>query len=157
MLKRILVVILLVFLGFITFLLWPLKSKEFKISWDEDAIKDKRKFLDSVRDIPPADSLPNIVLILVDDLGLYDMSFYGGKNVETPYMDGIARAGVAFDQAYVAAPMCSASRAALLTGRYPQRFGFEFQMHDRYLKNRLEYFGFKYLRPVKKTPDIERS
>jgi hypothetical protein len=144
MLKRILVVILIVFLGFITFLLWPLKSKDYKITWDEAALQDKRRHLDHLREASRADSLPNIVLILVDDLGLYDMSFYGGKNVETPYMDGIARAGVAFDQAYVAAPMCSASRAALLTGRYPQRFGFEFQMHDRYLKNRLEYFGFSY-------------
>jgi arylsulfatase A-like enzyme len=112
--------------------------------------------------------MPNIVLILVDDLGMYDMSFYGGKKVETPNMDNIASSGVAFKQAYVAAPMCSASRAAILTGRYPQRFGFEFQMHDRYLKNRLEYLGFKYFiasdtwraRPMDKVPgeeDIKRQ
>lgn len=168
MLKRILVVILVVLSAFITFLLWPLKSKDFKINWDEAALRDKRKYLDNLRATSRADSLPNIVLILVDDLGLYDMSFYGGKNVETPHMDGIARAGVAFDQAYVAAPMSSASRAALLTGRYPQRFGFEFQMHDRYLKNRLEYYGFKIFmasdmwqaRPMDKVPgenDIKRQ
>ena len=168
MLKRILVVVLLVFAGVITFLLWPLKSKDFTINWDEEAIHDKRKFLESIPKASPADSLPNIVLILADDLGMYDMSFYGGKNVETPYIDGIARAGVAFDQGYVAAPMCSASRAAILTGRYPQRFGFEFQMHDRYLKNRLEYLGFKFFistdiwqpRPMDKVPlkkDIERQ
>jgi arylsulfatase A-like enzyme len=168
MLKRILIIVLLVFAGLITFLLWPLKSRDFTIAWDETAIQDKKKILDSFPKASPADSLPNIVLIVVDDLGVYDMSFYGGEKVETPHMDGIARSGVAFGQAYVAAPMCSASRAAILTGRYPQRFGFEFQMHDRYLKNRLEYLGFKYFmasdtwraRPMEKVPrkqDIERQ
>ncbi len=141
MLKRILIILLIILAGLLTFLLWPLKSKDFAINWDEAAIKDKQKFLDSIRNNSPADSLPNIVLILVDDLGLYDMSYYA---------------------------MCSASRAAILTGRYPQRFGFEFQMHDRYLKNRLEYLGFKYFmasdvwraRPMDKVPrkrDIERQ
>ncbi len=168
MLKRILLIFLLVFAGLITFLLWPLKSKDFTINRDDKAIQDKRKFLETIPKASSADSLPNIVLILVDDLGVYDMSFYGGDKVATPNMDGIARSGVAFSQAYVAAPMCSASRAAILTGRYPQRFGFEFQMHDRYLKNRLEYLGFKYFmasdiwqaRPMDKVPrkiDIERQ
>jgi len=168
MLKRILIISLIILAGLLTFLLWPLKSKDFALNWDETAINDKRKFLDDIPKASPADSMPNIVLILVDDLGVYDMSFYGGEKVETPNMDGIAQSGVAFYQGYVAAPMCSASRAALLTGRYPQRFGFEFQMHDRYLKNRLEYLGFKYFmasdiwraRPMDKVPrkhDIERQ
>lgn len=168
MLKRIFILLLIILSGLITFLLWPLKSKDFAINWDEAANRDKRKFLESIPKASPADSLPNIVLILVDDLGVYDLSFYGGNHVETPNMDGIARSGVAFEQAYVAAPMCSASRAGILTGRYPQRFGFEFQMHDRYLKNRLEYLGFKYFmasdiwqaRPMDKVPtgkDIEHQ
>jgi arylsulfatase A-like enzyme len=165
---KILITILIILTGLITFLLWPLKSKDFTINWDDAALKEKREFLQSIQKASPTDTLPNIVLILVDDLGLYDMSFYGGDKVETPHMDGIGRSGAAFNQAYVAAPMCSASRAAILTGRYPQRFGFEFQMHDRYLKNRLEYLGFKLFiasdlwrpKPMGKVPrktDIERQ
>jgi len=168
MLKRILVIFLLVFAGLITFLLWPLKSGDFAIEWDEQAMQDKNDFLSEVKKAGAGDTLPNILLIVVDDLGLFDMSFYGGDKVQTPHMDALAKSGVAFDQAYVTSPMCSASRAAILTGTYPQRFGFEFQMHDRYLRNRLEYLGFKYFmasdlwqaRPMEKVPqkkDIERQ
>ena len=128
----------------LTYLLWPLSADDFQLKWDEDALQQKREFLASVPHAGEKDSLPNILLILVDDLGVYDMSFYGGDKVATPRMDAIAHSGVAFQQAYVASPMCSASRASLLTGRYPQRFGFEFQMHDRYPKNRLEYLGFRF-------------
>jgi arylsulfatase A-like enzyme len=166
--KKLLIITLLILASLLTFLLWPLKSNDFTIEWDEAARREKIDFLASLKPVQPQDSLPNILLILVDDLGLYDMSFYGGDKVQTPHMDGIAQAGVAFDQAYVAAPMCSASRAAILTGRHPQRFGFEFQMHDRYLKNRLEYLGFKFFmstdrwkaRPMEKVPqkrDIEKQ
>jgi arylsulfatase A-like enzyme len=157
---KLLFITLLLIAGLFIFLLWPLKSKDFAIHWDAEAIRAKEEFLDSVNKAGPGDSLPNILFILVDDLGLYDMSFFGGTKVETPHMDGIGRAGVSFDHAYVASPMCSASRAAILTGTYPQRFGFEFQMHDRYLKNRLEYLGFKFFiasdlwqaRPMDKVP-----
>jgi arylsulfatase A-like enzyme len=168
MARKALITALIILSGFVTFLLWPLKSKDFTINWDDKALQEKRKFLGSVRKALPTDSLPNIVLILVDDLGVYDMSLYGGDKVETPHMDGIARSGAAFQQAYVAAPMCSASRAAILTGRYPQRFGFEFQMHDRYPRNRLEYLVFRFFlasdiwwpKPMEKVPritDIERQ
>lgn len=166
--RKILITTLVLFTGLITFLLWPLKSKDFTINWDDGALKVKQEFLHSIRLASPSDTLPNIVLILVDDLGLYDMSFYGGEKVATPHMDEIGQSGIAFNQAYVAAPMCSASRAAILTGRYPQRFGFEFQMHDRYLKNRLEYLWFrqfissdiwqpKAMEKVPRKTDIERQ
>jgi arylsulfatase A-like enzyme len=160
MLKKLFFTALLFLAAAFTFLLWPLKSDDFSIEWDEEAMKEKQDYLASVPKARAGDSLPNILIILVDDLGLYDMSYYGGDKVQTPHMDGIAHSGVAFDQAYVASPMCSASRAAILTGRYPQRFGFEFQMHDRYLKNRLEYLGFKFFmstdrwqaQPMEKVP-----
>lgn len=67
---------------------------------------------------------PNVVLIVADDLGYGDLSIQGGE-IPTPSIDSIAAQGIRFTQAYSVAPVCSPSRAGLLTGRYPQRFGFE--------------------------------
>lgn len=69
---------------------------------------------------------PNIVVILADDLGFADISAYGGKRIMTPNIDRIAKDGVAFTDAYSAAPVCGPSRAGLQTGRHPDRFGFEY-------------------------------
>jgi arylsulfatase A len=68
-------------------------------------------------------SRPNILLILSDDQGTLDAGCYGAKDLKTPSLDRLARDGVRFTQFYAAAPVCSPSRAALLTGRYPQRAG----------------------------------
>src|SRR5688500_18484923 len=68
-----------------------------------------------------ADDRPNIIFILADDLGYGDLSCYGG-NTPTPNLDRLAREGTRFTQAYVAAPICSPSRAALITGQYPGRW-----------------------------------
>lgn len=68
-------------------------------------------------------SLPNIVIILSDDLGYEDVGFNGSLTIPTPNIDRIAREGVRFDQGYVTYPVCGPSRAALLTGRYQSRFG----------------------------------
>lgn len=67
---------------------------------------------------------PNVVVILVDDLGVGDCGFSGGTDIPTPNLDGLARAGTICDNAYVT-PSCSPTRAAILTGRYPGRFGIE--------------------------------
>jgi len=67
--------------------------------------------------------VPNIVLILADDQGSIDLGCFGAKDLHTPSLDGLAARGVRFTQFYVGAPVCSPSRAALLTGRYPQRAG----------------------------------
>ncbi|MFN0184736.1 MAG: sulfatase-like hydrolase/transferase [Aquabacterium sp.] len=79
---------------------------------------------------PAAQRPPNIVIILADDLGINDVSTHGGGltalGVPTPAIDAIARDGVRFDQGHAAAPVCTVSRAALLTGRYPWRYGLEF-------------------------------
>ena len=69
---------------------------------------------------------PNLVLILADDLGLGDVGVYGSDFVDTPNIDALARSGVRFSQAYVSHPVCSPSRAGLITGRYQQRHGWEF-------------------------------
>ena len=67
---------------------------------------------------------PNVVLIFCDDLGYGDIGPYGSKN-PTPNLDRMAREGVRFTDFYVAQPVCSASRAALLTGCYPNRVGIQ--------------------------------
>jgi arylsulfatase A-like enzyme len=69
---------------------------------------------------------PNVVFILGDDLGYCDISMYGCKEIPTPNIDSIGTNGIKFTNAYVTAPVCSPSRAALITGRYQHRFGFEF-------------------------------
>ena len=66
---------------------------------------------------------PNIVYIMADDLGWKDVGFHG-SDIETPVLDSLARAGVQFDEFY-AQPMCTPSRAAFLTGRYPLRYGLQ--------------------------------
>ena len=70
-----------------------------------------------------ADRPPNVVLIFADDLGTLDLNCYGSKDLHTPHLDGLARRGVRFTQFYAASPVCSPSRGALITGRYPQRAG----------------------------------
>ncbi len=81
-------------------------------------------------DKPLAQRPPNIIVILADDLGFNDVTTYGGGyaalGVPTPSIDSIARDGVRFDQGYSGAAVCTVSRAALMTGRYPWRFGVEF-------------------------------
>lgn len=71
---------------------------------------------------------PNVIVILMDDLGINDVSSYGGgmAGVPTPNIDRLATEGVRFDRGYAANAVCSPSRASLMTGRYASRFGFEY-------------------------------
>ncbi|MDE0110307.1 MAG: sulfatase [Bryobacterales bacterium] len=66
---------------------------------------------------------PNIVLILVDDLGWADLSCYGNRYIDTPHIDRLASRGVRFTDAYSAAPVCAPTRVSLLTGQHPARIG----------------------------------
>lgn len=66
---------------------------------------------------------PNVVIIFTDDQGYADVGCYGAKGFETPNLDRMAREGIRFTDFYVAQAVCSASRAALLTGCYPNRIG----------------------------------
>ena len=76
-----------------------------------------------------ADSRPNIVFIFVDDQGYYDLSCYGATEVKTPRIDAMAATGTRFTDYYAAAPICSPSRAGLLTGCYPRRVGNHIWVH----------------------------
>ncbi len=71
----------------------------------------------------PAAAKPNVVLILADDLGGADLGCYGSTFHKTPHLDALAKQGVRFTDAYAACPVCSPTRAALMTGKYPARLG----------------------------------
>ncbi|WP_430816212.1 sulfatase-like hydrolase/transferase [Carboxylicivirga sp. RSCT41] len=66
---------------------------------------------------------PNVIIILTDDQGSIDMNCYGADDLYTPHMDALAASGVQFNQFYVAAPVCSPSRASMLTGQNPHKAG----------------------------------
>ena len=68
-------------------------------------------------------SKPNVIIIYTDDQGAVDLGSYGASDIYSPNIDKLAKEGTRFTQAYVAAPVCAPSRAALLTGKYPQNAG----------------------------------
>jgi arylsulfatase A-like enzyme len=77
-----------------------------------------------------ADTQPNIVVIVGDDMGYADIGVHGCQDIPTPHIDALAAAGVHCTSGYVSAPYCSPTRAGLLTGRYQTRFGHEFNPGD---------------------------
>lgn len=76
---------------------------------------------------------PNVIVVLIDDMGWGDFSCFGNAEAKTPRIDRIASEGIRFEQFYVNAPICSPSRCALVTGQYPQRW----KIHS-YLNNRAD-------------------
>jgi arylsulfatase A-like enzyme len=137
-----LILLAFVFIGIV--LVWgflPISSKSFEISFDQEKIDQKRAFLESIS--PDSRVKPNIIIIMADDLGKTDISLYGSPLVHTPHIDSIGLKGMTFTEGYITSPICAPSRAGMLTGRYQQRFGFEYQPHDRYPKNRIEMFVYK--------------
>jgi arylsulfatase A-like enzyme len=94
---------------------------------------------------------PNILVIYADDLGYGELGCYGNKQIPTPNIDKLAAAGVRCTQGYVSAPLCSPSRAGLMTGRYQTRFGHEnnamapgkgLPLQEVTLANRLKTIGY---------------
>jgi arylsulfatase A-like enzyme len=106
-------------MGYLATLAEPILPTQ-PVNWDKPAYNR-----DTNLDRPP-----NIIVILADDLGWNDISFYGGGvgkgAVQTPNIDRIAAEGVHFSNGYAGNATCAPSRAAMLTGRYPTRYGFEF-------------------------------
>src|SRR5438045_5471926 len=86
---------------------------------------------------------PNIVLILADDLGVNDLSCYGRKDQLTPNLDKLAAEGMRFTAAYCAQPICSPSRAGLLTGKHPARLHL-----TNFLPGRADAPSQKVLQPI---------
>lgn len=76
--------------------------------------------------LPFPDDRPNIIVIVADDLGYGSTGIYGEKEIPTPNIDSIGRNGVRMTDGYVTCPVCSPTRAGLMSGRYQQRFGHEF-------------------------------
>jgi arylsulfatase A-like enzyme len=128
----------------VAYLFYPLSSKKFAINHDQDQLDAKNKFLTSIQTGNDSTITPNIIIILADDLGKTDISKYGSKLINTPFIDSIGINGITFSEAYTTASVCTPSRAGLLTGRYQQRFGMEFQIHETYLTNLMQYYGMKF-------------
>lgn len=83
--------------------------------------------------------LPNVIIILADDLGYNDLGCFGSKNIATPHLDKMAAGGMVFKNFLTGSSVCSPSRASLLTGRYPQRCGVPFAVGDVYSDLGLRY------------------
>lgn len=81
---------------------------------------------------------PNVVLVLIDDLGWKDVGYMGSKFYETPNIDKLSRQGVVFTNAYAACAVCSPSRASIQTGRYPARIGVTDWIRARFQTNNNE-------------------
>lgn len=79
---------------------------------------------------------PNIIFFLIDDMGYADLSCYGNKDVRTANIDRLAREGLRFTQYYVAAPICSASRTAAMTGQFPARWRMTSFLANRQMNTR---------------------
>src|SRR5437879_6777180 len=73
-----------------------------------------------------AERKPNILVLVADDLGYGELSCQGNPQIPTPNIDSLAANGIRFTSGYVSGPYCSPTRAAMMTGRYQQRFGHEF-------------------------------
>jgi len=86
-------------------------------------------------------SKPNFVLIVADDLGYADLSYHGSKQIPTPNIDGLASSGINFTQGYVSAPVCSPSRAGLLTGRNQVGFGYDNNLAENQPGFDIEFAG----------------
>ena len=91
----------------------------------------------------PVVNRPNVVLIVADDLGWADLGCYGSRFHRTPHLDRMAAEGCRFTQAYAACPVCSPTRAALMTGKYPARLGL-----TDWLPGRADRPDQRLLRPV---------
>src|SRR3954465_3766325 len=90
----------------------------------------RRSFLSTVAAAPLAAQRPsptppalNFVFILIDDMGWRDVSYNGSELFETPNIDRLASQGMRFTNAYAASPVCSPTRASIMTGKYPARLG----------------------------------
>lgn len=135
---------------YLVFIAGNIHAQSWEIKWDSSAIAQKKKYLSSIQ--VSHQNKPNIILIVADDLGKHDLSVYGNLLIKTPNLDALATGGAIFTDAYASAPICSPSRAAMLTGRYQQRFGYQLQPLQRYPRSKFEWWAFK---NIINTSDLE--
>lgn len=112
----------------------------FPIPVDQEKIEFKNSWLNAQTENTEGEERPNVVMIIVDDLGKEDIALYNPNGIQTPNINRLADEGVLFSNAYSSCSVCSPSRAGLFTGRYQQRFGFERQPMNQYARNKMEYF-----------------
>ena len=116
---------------------------KWRIHWDKDLKKGKKAYMQSSKP-ESSQKPPNIVVLLVDDLSMYEVSAYGVNHISTPNIDRLGKEGVIFEEAYATAPTCAPSRAGIMTGRVQNRYGFETQIMEFYPTNMIEYMSGKY-------------
>lgn len=120
-------------------------SVKWRIKWDKKKKKGKKEYVRTGK-TAKEERPPNIIILLADDLGKYEVSVYEGvDHISTPHMDQIGKEGVVFEEAYVTAPTCAPSRAGIMTGRIQNRYGFETQIMEFYPTNMIEYLAGKYV------------
>jgi arylsulfatase A-like enzyme len=88
---------------------------------------------------------PNIIVLVADDLGKYEVSAYGADHITTPNIDQLGAEGVVFEEGYVTSPTCAPSRAGIMTGRVQNRYGFETQIMEHYPTNWVEYISGRWI------------
>ncbi len=117
---------------------------KWRIKWDKENKKGKEAFFADKKSKERDQKPPNIVILLCDDLGKYEVSAYGEDHVLTPHIDQIGKEGIIFQEGYVTAPTCAPSRSGIMTGRVQNRYGFETQVMEFYPTNMIEYLSGKY-------------
>jgi arylsulfatase A-like enzyme len=117
---------------------------KWRIKWDKDKKKGKEAFFEDSKSKERNQKPPNIIILLADDLGKYEVSAYGAEHISTPNIDRIGQEGVIFQEGYVTAPTCAPSRSGIMTGRVQNRYGFETQVMEFYPTNMIEYLSGKW-------------
>ncbi len=119
---------------------------KWRIKWDKDLEESKAAFMSAPLDPgKKPERQPNVIILLADDLGPYEVSAYGVDHIKTPHIDQIGKDGVVFEQGYATAPTCAPARAGLMTGRVQNRYGFETQVMEFYPSNYVEYISGRWL------------
>lgn len=137
-------VLLLLFTIAMVFYGCSVTKVKWRIKWDKDKKEGKEIFFADDKSTIRSQKPPNIIILLADDLGKYEVSAYGVDHISTPNIDRIGEEGVIFDEGYVTAPTCAPSRCGLMTGRVQNRYGFETQIMEHYPTNIIEYWSGKY-------------